>query len=147
MGRNISTIVDGTKICSLCGDRKPLDEFHRAQATKQGYKGRCRDCRSAAPERASKEKRALSDKIANVKAKYGLTVAEYDAYLAKPCAICGGKSEVLDHCHSTGKPRAGLCGKCNSGIGMLGDDVERVTAAAFYLASHMDDVLLGKRWV
>jgi len=37
------------------------------------------------------------------------------------------------HCHRTGKKRGLLCGRCNTGIGLLHDDKEIVLAAAKYL--------------
>lgn len=77
------------------------------------------------------------------RSKYGITTAERDA-MAKAqghaCAICRrpdgtGKSEALhvDHCHRTGKIRGLLCGECNRAIGLLGDDPDRIRAAAEYL--------------
>lgn len=54
------------------------------------------------------------------------------------CASCGKtnpdrSSLSLDHCHSTGKIRGLLCRNCNSGIGLLGDNVEGLQAALAYL--------------
>lgn len=63
------------------------------------------------------------------------------------CAICG-KAETMkhkdgrvkplcvDHCHTTDKIRGLLCGRCNSGIGMLKDDISIVESALNYLKSH-----------
>lgn len=39
----------------------------------------------------------------------------------------------LDHCHVTGAFRGWLCGKCNMGIGALGDTVEGLERALSYL--------------
>lgn len=54
------------------------------------------------------------------------------------CEICGRKPKdtktlALDHCHATGLFRGWICRPCNSGLGMLGDDLDRVLKAAAYL--------------
>lgn len=73
---------------------------------------------------------------------YGLTMADFDALLAKQdgvCAICRGvpngpgKRFHVDHCHKSSKVRGLLCGKCNTAIGLLNDDPERAESAAAYL--------------
>lgn len=76
--------------------------------------------------------------------KYGIDMAEFDRMLAAQggvCAICGGLSGGrrfhVDHDHTTGAVRGLLCSSCNTAIGHLGDDPNRVAAAATYLASHM----------
>ncbi|MFC3454018.1 endonuclease VII domain-containing protein [Amycolatopsis speibonae] len=56
------------------------------------------------------------------------------------CAICrtelqrtGMRSHNIDHCHKTGRVRGLLCRACNWGMGILGDDPDRLEAAATYL--------------
>lgn len=53
------------------------------------------------------------------------------------CGICGAvrgkRNHALDHCHETQKLRGVLCGRCNTGLGMFGDDPARLRAAAAYL--------------
>lgn len=44
----------------------------------------------------------------------------------------------LDHCHTTGKPRALLCHNCNRGLGLFQDNPETLRAAANYLELHHD---------
>jgi hypothetical protein len=72
-----------------------------------------------------------------VKRKYGLTVEEYDAAIAKGCAICGSTHRVhMDHDHSNGKVRAALCENCNRAVGLFADEPDRLRAAAKYLEHH-----------
>ncbi len=68
--------------------------------------------------------------------RYGLTLEEYEAILAKGCAICGrSKGMQLDHDHKNGKVRAALCVDCNRGLGGFRDDPALTRRAAEYLES------------
>lgn len=53
------------------------------------------------------------------------------------CECCGRSAAsrrlALDHCHVERKFRGWLCGRCNVGIGMLGDDLAGVLRAVEYL--------------
>lgn len=66
---------------------------------------------------------------------HGLTVAEArDFRRGKECSICGEVDNLcVDHCHTSGAIRGVLCRKCNSGLGMFDDDVERLLKATDYL--------------
>lgn len=75
-------------------------------------------------------------------ARYGITLADYDAILAAQggrCACCGvaanrnGKRLFVDHDHATGAVRGVICHKCNAGIGALGDTIDGVRQALSYL--------------
>jgi hypothetical protein len=74
-----------------------------------------------------------------LKNKYGISLEEYDAMLARQggrCATCKRRPVgrlCVDHCHVTGKVRGLLCRKCNIGIGHLDDDTEVLQSAADYL--------------
>lgn len=72
--------------------------------------------------------------------KYGLTIEEYDRLLVSQngvCAICRKTDSThrlcVDHDHITGKVRGLLCGKCNRGIGCLGDNSMQLRMAADYI--------------
>lgn len=73
---------------------------------------------------------------------FDLSVAEYDAMreASTACALCLGpfdeQGSQLDHCHTTGKVREFLCAKCNRGIGLFGDSVEKLKLAIKYLEKH-----------
>lgn len=95
-------------------------------------------------KRASREEDAktpqLSERKARVK-RYGISVEQYDEMLQRQngvCAICQkecqlGVSLGVDHDHKTGRVRGLLCRKCNTGIGLLGDDLESLQRAVRYL--------------
>jgi hypothetical protein len=74
--------------------------------------------------------------------KYGISQEQFDELLKTQngqCAVCqmnfadANKAAFVDHCHATGRVRGLLCTKCNSGIGLLGDTLERLEAAVAYL--------------
>ena len=63
-----------------------------------------------------------------------------DMYINDPkCAICGVPQEDLprmlcaDHCHESGEFRGLLCDNCNTAIGLMKDDVDRLKKAIEYL--------------
>ena len=72
---------------------------------------------------------------------YGISKNEFDFMLHKQgggCAICmrkdwSGRGPQIDHDHITGKVRGILCGKCNTAIGMIGDDLRIAWALVNYL--------------
>lgn len=51
------------------------------------------------------------------------------------CAICGDDSRPLriDHDHGTGKVRGLLCDSCNTGLGLLRESKQNMTAAMVYI--------------
>ena len=70
---------------------------------------------------------------------YGLS-AEHHRRLVEQqngvCAICKRPSRralCVDHCHATRVVRGLLCDKCNTALGLFGDDAGRVLAAVAYL--------------
>jgi hypothetical protein len=73
---------------------------------------------------------------------YGLTVDGYNKLLKKQkgkCFICqqkpSNKKLCVDHDHETGEVRGLLCDKCNRGLGLFDDSVERLQRAVEYLCS------------
>ena len=73
---------------------------------------------------------------------YGLS-AEHHRRLVEQqngvCAICKRPSRralCVDHCHATRVVRGLLCDKCNTALGLLGDDAGRVLAAVAYSRPH-----------
>lgn len=61
--------------------------------------------------------------------KYGLTKERYEAMLAEQgnaCEICRSifvATPYVDHCHDTHRVRGLLCSQCNTGYGLLKEDV------------------------
>jgi len=77
----------------------------------------------------------------SLKRNYGLSVIEFDIMFSNQsgmCAICGttewGSHGVcVDHSHITGKVRGLVCLKCNTALGMIGDDPKVAQALVNYL--------------
>jgi len=72
-----------------------------------------------------------------IRYRYGLADELIAALLVlKPdgCFACGSHERLsFDHCHATGKARGWLCRSCNLVLGMVEDDVERLTSLILYL--------------
>lgn len=78
-----------------------------------------------------------------LKHNYGLTPEEYDAKLQSQngvCVLCSSPPKRtqlhVDHDHLTGTVRGLLCSNCNTGIGLLKDDPDRLVGAAEYIRSY-----------
>lgn len=82
-----------------------------------------------------------------------MTISQYNNLLEKQngvCEICL-KPEIskhpngtiknlrVDHNHKTGQIRGLLCGTCNTGLGMLKDDVELIRKVEKYLLKYNDN--------
>ena len=73
--------------------------------------------------------------------QFGITEEDYDRMLAEQdglCAICRqpepeGRRLHVDHDHDTDEVCGLLCGPCNRGIGMLGEDPVVIEAALAYV--------------
>ena len=75
----------------------------------------------------------------NLIRKFGITLAEYELKKLEQgsrCAICGCEGELeLDHNHATDQVRDFLCSGCNSGIGQMQEDTERIVQCHQILAT------------
>lgn len=83
-----------------------------------------------------KNKSPEKKRAAHIKQHFGLSMEDYARLLVSQdyvCGICGGKDSkrplVVDHDHPTGRVRGLLCSNCNSGMGLLGDDITRLKSA------------------
>lgn len=146
-----------SKRCPKCHEAKARSEFHKDSRNKDGLYAYCKECNKAKarawaaanPDKvlARSQRRAAAGvfRANNLRYKYGLTLAEYDALLAAQggvCAICGRadarreghRNLVVDHCHTSDRIRGLLCHSCNRGIGLLQDSAEILKKALTYLS-------------
>ena len=118
-----------TRICSKCGETKPLNEeyFQRNQSTNTGgnkyWRPECKECQKKASKCKAHAKRAAGN--------------PGTPPLGTPCDLCNRTDKLLcfDHDHTTCKHRGWLCDNCNRSLGMLGDSVEALERAIRYLKS------------
>jgi hypothetical protein len=129
------------KECTNCNSIKKLDEYHfRINKTTQTkyYQSFCKKCQNRYDYN--------NDKNFKLKKAYGITLDQYNELLSSQnhkCAICYTESNrkyrgkikafAVDHCHTTGTIRGLLCNDCNTGIGLLKDNVIFLESAINYL--------------
>ena len=135
------------EICITCEQEKPLDEFFKCKAKKNGYMPLCKTC--DLKRRREHFKSPIGQEkynIARLRREYGITLTEYNKVLEEQngvCAICdlpetetnsiGTKWLCVDHNHATGKIRGLLCNKCNQALGCFRDDKDVMLKAILYL--------------
>jgi hypothetical protein len=111
--------------CSGCGKNDPTP----------GMKT-CQECRTA--HRAWQIKNMDHVRTYQRHMRYGITEPEYlEHYAAQAgrCALCGDHKElVVDHDHETGRVRGLLCTPCNTALGRLGDNRERLERVLAYVS-------------
>jgi len=142
------------KTCCKCGATKPLTEFYRNKAKVDGRSTYCAGCervqtrlwQSTNPAKVAATRKRWGAKSFDYrrayhrKWKYGLVADDYDDLLAAQdgrCAICLERKPLsVDHDHRSGKVRGLLCAKCNSAIGLVGEDPAVLGRAIAYLFRH-----------
>lgn len=113
------------KVCSTCREAKPGHEFSRDGRRGSGLRSECKPC--------AQRRKWLE--------RYGLTHEQYEERRRAQgglCAICSrppadGDRLHVDHCHASTVVRGLLCGSCNRGLGLFGDQPGRLEKAAAYL--------------
>ena len=120
-----------TKICYICKELQPLEDFPWDNAEKKWRRKECKECNyKLFRERYRLRKQYPPPKDPNYK-----------------CPICsvGSKNSVnkktvwnLDHCHDTKKFRAYICATCNKGLGMFKDKTTLLNEAIKYLNKHKE---------
>jgi hypothetical protein len=110
----------------------------KARIDKKVASKRTRDYRINHPEKVDEYERKHK-----LKSIYGITLEDYKNILNKQngkCAICGepsiNKRFSVDHNHTTGKVRGLLCNNCNTGIGLLKENLEIIQRALLYLKNN-----------
>ncbi len=120
-----------TKRCSECGEVKPVTEFYKRRQRNgelSGYQHTCKACAATVRKRYYKPH-------SKIKYQLGLTWEQVEELTSKgECEACGSTKRLcIDHCHDTKKPRGLLCHKCNTALGLVDDDSQRLLNLSQYL--------------
>lgn len=149
-----------SKICPSCGQDKPIEEWGKNAARRDGLATYCRTCDKAKQKayyekakanrlaksrdwaEANREKVREQSRRSHLKRTYGITLEQYNELLEAQngcCAICGKSSEeegralAVDHDHKTGEIFGLLCWFCNHKFISKVRDPEKYLKAAEYL--------------
>ena len=131
--------------CADCRKIKSVDEFYSNKKRYSGHNAYCKECDNRR-NKFNREKFIMNGgrypKKPHKPKLYGLSIDEFNDMFAEQngcCAICGKHQVALkyrlgiDHNHLTGKARGLLCKKCNMGIGLFDDNIDRLFCAMTYL--------------
>ena len=154
----LTALIAGSKTCPNCKQDKSLFDFViRQSGNRIGQAvAYCKTCNLQKHKERKERDPSIYRRIewpSKLKNLYGITVDNYYQMLENQnggCGICGTKVPsfrkrkyvtqemfFVDHCHSTGKVRGLLCGKCNRGLGYFEDEPERLEEAVKYLRSSL----------
>lgn len=123
--------------CKNCGTTSD-EPFRTSKNVVSTWCDRCRETRREAVYRHKKKKYGTLTNAVRAH-KYSMTVEQSQALKSGTivCGICNDPIEGIrlhvDHCHELGLVRGFLCPNCNTGIGKLGEDPQRIRAAADYV--------------
>jgi len=149
-----------SKLCSKCKIDKDISDFARYKSNKGRISAQCKKClsiRSSNWSKLNREKARLIEQKtrakhpftrvnAKFKARYGISLAEYEkmsAHQQDKCLICDKHKSTnkngklfVDHCHTSKKVRGLLCDNCNKGIGLFNDSLALLRRAMEYLSNN-----------
>ena len=120
------------KTCTRCLQELPNDQFHKRtmQGGKEGLQPKCKPCQTEL-------RRSYYKPHEYMRRKFNLSEEQYtELMMAEVCQVCGqdfGKKKCIDHCHSKEKIRGILCHKCNTALGLVGDNVQTLSKLIRYL--------------
>jgi hypothetical protein len=130
------------RTCTTCGEFKLASEFTLSRDSRSfggvSMRSKCKPCNEHIKYKS------------HIKRTYGVTYEQYTLLAEKQehkCAICGSEESnsvrtsgklFVDHCHKTGAVRGLLCSKCNHGLGLLDDDIDRLRSAIEYLERNLN---------
>lgn len=137
------SMIIHSKTCTKCRKVKPIGEFHKNRAQKDGYAYQCKQCNNVRRiENINELKKRDRAAYAHTRFReYGLSFDDVKNMFVEQggkCAICGFKFEQrkdfqIDHNHENGEVRQLLCSSCNKGLGCFKDDPQAILNALDYI--------------
>jgi len=123
------------KKCTKCNLDKELEEFSLHPGSKDGRNTQCKICRNSYHRGNYDPEKRFNWSL---KRNYNINKEEYYAIKHRQnnkCAICFSETKLfVDHCHKTSKIRGLLCSQCNTGIGLLKENISNFENAIKYLS-------------
>ena len=113
--------------CKKCEETLPPSAFHLHNLRPGGVYGLATKCR-----------RCQSSEVIEIN-----TVKKNATPKPERCECCHieGKKLQTDHLHGSTTFRGWLCRNCNTGMGVLGDNLEGILQAAIYLENDKDKII------
>lgn len=141
-----------TKICVKCNQEKSLEMFAKGKNYKDGRRGTCKRCHTdyvlsyydSNPDKKAAKNKMNSLYLGNWK-RHGISKEQYIDMINQhkgKCHSCKDRDAVsIDHNHSccAGSTSCGkcirgvLCNQCNTALGLLQDNKEKIKGLLKYL--------------
>ena len=132
--------ADAMKECKKCKEVKPLTDFYKNKANKDGLGSYCKPCSNRITKEWGK-RNPETLKSHKRKERYSISQEWYEDKLKQQDFRCAGchthqkdleYSLCVDHCHTTDKPRGLLCKPCNFALGHCDDNPDTLRRLAQY---------------
>ena len=130
------------KTCTRCLQELPDNHFHKRtfKSGRVGLQPKCKKC-------STEVRRGYYKPHEKTRQKLKITEEQYQELMsAEVCEICGQDFEgkkCIDHCHTMEKVRGVLCNKCNTALGLVGDNVNTLSLMIDYI--NRSQVLSGQQ--
>lgn len=136
--------LTGPFVCSACAEEKEASFFRkRHRFGYEFYERVCKECQLAQNKKWQKNNKDRSrqlDRNGKTRRTYGAKGLEYRKLIdagEATCFSCGETKNLhIDHCHATGETRGILCHWCNTALGLLKEDIEKMDSLAKYTLSY-----------
>ena len=130
-----------SKVCRVCGEEKGLEEFFRRKKGSEILRTECKTC-IAKKNKAWRYAVPGRDRKRFLKRAYGITPEQYTEMLEEQGGVCAANGcdssrghgvLYVDHCHKTGRVRGLLCHSCNTALGHVFDNADKLRGLIQYL--------------